>query len=366
MQFMTLMHLTFFRRPMHRTHFTQGMYSRPVMHHTPVMRPKRFLRRCLTPLLFSTVLGLLQGCAALPSAPMTDKDMTVSLGTATPGGGFPVYGDAVVRTVAQTDPKLRIDARNTRGSLENIPLLESGQLDFALVQGEAAHLAWNGIGRAPAKLAIVAAMYSTPGMFVVRADSPVRTINDLRGKRVAFGARSSGLVLLAKYTLDGLGLDMERDFQAVFLERAGDGPAMVASGQVDALWGGGSSWPGFTAVADAAAGARFIVPDAAERARILARHAFLKPLTLPANSFKGQAEPLQSVGSWSFILARPDLNEDAAYRLARALHRGEQVIAGILPQARETTAANTLLAAPAPHLLHPGALRYLSEAGLRR
>jgi TRAP transporter TAXI family solute receptor len=327
------------------------------------MRPMRLLSWLLSSLPIG--LGLLAGCAAWqPLVPA--REMTVSLGTATPGGGFPVYGNAVVRTVAQTDPLLHVDARNTRGSLENIPLLELGQLDFALVQGEAAHQAWNGIGRPPAKLAIVAAMYSTPGMFVVRADSPLRTINDLRGKRVAFGARSSGLVLLAQYTLDGLGLDMERDFRAVFLERAGDGPAMVASGQVDALWGGGSSWPGFTAVANATAGARFIVPDASERARILTRHAFLKPLALPANSFKGQGQPLQSVGSWSFILARSDRNEEQAYRLARALHRGENLIAGILPQARETTAANTLRAAPAPHLLHPGALRYLTESGIRR
>src|SRR2546428_12581903 len=92
-------------------------------------------------------------------------------------------------------------------------------------------------------------MYSTPGMFVVRADSPYRATADLRGKPVAFGARGSGLVILARYVLDGLGLDQERDFQAVYLDRAGDGPAMVLDGRVAALWGGGRGWPGFVAVA---------------------------------------------------------------------------------------------------------------------
>src|SRR5215813_15635713 len=87
-------------------------------------------------------------------------------------------------------------------------------IDIALVQGEVAHEAFNGIGRAPANLRIVAAMYSTPGMFVVRADTPHRRIGDLRGRPVAFGARGSGLVILARYVLDGLGLDQERDFQA--------------------------------------------------------------------------------------------------------------------------------------------------------
>ena len=128
------------------------------------------------------------------------------------------------------------------------------------MQGEVAHEALTGIGRPPADLRILAAMYPTPGMFVVRADSPVRTIEDLRGKPVAFGARGSGLVILARYVLDGLGLDQERDFQAVYLDRAGDGPAMVLDGRVAALWGGGIGWPGFATVGRAPGGARFSRP----------------------------------------------------------------------------------------------------------
>ena len=56
--------------------------------------------------------------------------------------------------------------------------------------------------------------------------------------------------------------------------------------------------------------------------------------------------------------------DDVAYRLARALHRGEAALAQRLPQARETTAANTVRAAPRAELLHPGVLRYLREVGL--
>src|SRR5438132_13477391 len=119
--------------------------------------------------------------------------LIVILGTATPGGGFPVYGAAVAETINEIDPSLAVQPRNTKGSTENVPLLEAGQLDLALVQGEVAHEAFNGIGRPPAKLKIVAAMYSTPGMFVVRADGPYRRLEDLRGKPVVFGARGSGL-----------------------------------------------------------------------------------------------------------------------------------------------------------------------------
>jgi hypothetical protein len=250
----------------------------------------------------------------------------VSLGTATPGGGFPVYGEAVAATINEVDPTLDVRPRNTKGSSENVPLLEAGALDLALVQGEVAHEALAGIGRAPADLRVLAAMYSTPGMFVVRADSPYRAIADLAGRPVAFGARGSGLIILARYVLDGLGFERDRDFQAVFLEAAGDGPRMVMDGTVAALWGGGLGWPGFTAVASGPAGARFIVPDLDGIHRIQTKHP----------------------------------------RLARALHRGEAALGARLAQARETTAANTVAAVARPELLHPGGRRYLVEVGLTR
>ena len=104
---------------------------------------------------------------------MSDVRTVVTLGTATLGGGFPVYGQAVADTVNEVDPSLDMKPQNTKGSTENVPMLEAGTLDLALVQGEVAHEAWTGIGRAPAALRLVAAMYSTAGMFVVRADSKV-------------------------------------------------------------------------------------------------------------------------------------------------------------------------------------------------
>ncbi len=288
----------------------------------------------------------------------------IVLGTATPGGGFPLYGAALVETVHEADPALVITPRNTKGSTENVPLLEAGKLDIALVQGEVAYEALSGIGRPPADLKIIAAMYSTPGMFVVRADSSYRAIGDLRGKAVAFGARGSGLVILARYVLDGIGLDQQKDFDAVYLDRAGDGPAMVMDGRVAALWGGGIGWPGFTAVAQGPAGGRFIAPSSEESARIRAKHAFLKPMTIAAGSYPGQDTAIASVGSWSFVLARPTLDDDTAYALARALQRGEDAFAKRLPQARDSTAANTVAAAPRAELIHPGVRRYLHEIGL--
>src|SRR2546426_12065355 len=134
---------------------------------------------------------------------MSTTQTTVAvLGPATPGGGFPVYGAAFADTVNETDPTLAIEQRNTKGSTENVPLLEDGRLDIALVQGEVAHEAFSGIGRPPTKLRIVAAMYSTPGMFVVRGDTPYRRAGGSRGEAVGPRGQGSGAVVLLRAALD--------------------------------------------------------------------------------------------------------------------------------------------------------------------
>src|SRR3954468_15050426 len=77
---------------------------------------------------------------------------TISLGTATPGGGFPLYGNAFAQAINQADPALSIEPRNTKGSSENIPLLEKAELDIALVAGEPSYEAFMGIGRPATRL----------------------------------------------------------------------------------------------------------------------------------------------------------------------------------------------------------------------
>src|SRR5260370_12077172 len=252
---------------------------------------------------------LLAGRAAAQQGGTAIPKITISLGTATPGGGFPLYGNAFAEIMNDADPMLAIEPRNTKGSNENIPLLEQGSLDIALVAGEPSYEAFMGIERPPTRLKILTAMYSSPGMFVVRADSPYRNIRDLVARPVAFGAKASGLPILSRYMLDGIGLKQDEDFKSIYLDRAGDGPAMVQDGRAAALWGAGIGWPGFATMAESSCGARFIAPDAGEIARIRAKHTLLKPLTIPAGSYPNQSAPILSVGSWSYILVRESLTD---------------------------------------------------------
>jgi TRAP transporter TAXI family solute receptor len=286
---------------------------------------------------------------------MKEIVLTLVLGTATPGGGFPVYGDAFAEMVNAQEPTLRVQPRNTQGSGENVPLLEARQLDLALVAGEVANPA---LAKPDTRLRIVTAIYSTPGMFIVRGDSPLRTISDLKGRPVVLGAQASGITLLGRNVLNSLGIEV----QPIYLDKAADGPPMLADGRAAAVWGAGVGWPAFAAIAKA--GGRFIAPDENEIRTILAKNPSLQPVTLPAKSYPGQDAPIPSVGAWSYVLANEALADETAYRLARAIHWAEGPLAARLEQARETTMANTLSAAPRRELIHPGVLRYLREAGI--
>ena len=288
---------------------------------------------------------------------MKEIVFTLILGTATPGGGFPVFGDAFAEMVNAQEPKLRIETRNTKGSTENVPLLETGKIDLGLVAGELASVA---LAKPGTGLRIVAAMYSSPGMFIVKAESPVRRIADLKDKPVVLGTQGSGITVLGRTVVNSL----EIKITEITLEKAADGPPMLQDGRAAALWGAGVGWPAFTAIAKA--GGRFVGPDADEVKRILAKNPSLQAVTLPAKSYPGQDAPIHSVGSWSYVFARPGLPDEQAYLLARALHRAEGPLASRLDQAKESTAANIVAAAPRVELIHPGAQKYLREAGLLR
>src|SRR5438876_7491498 len=103
-------------------------------------------------------LRLLAGSAAAQDGGKAISKTTISLGTATPGGGFPLYGNAFAQAMNAADPTLAIAPRNTKGSNENIPLLEAGQLDLGLVAGEPAYESFLGIGRPATHLKILTAM----------------------------------------------------------------------------------------------------------------------------------------------------------------------------------------------------------------
>jgi TRAP transporter TAXI family solute receptor len=286
-----------------------------------------------------------------------------SLGTASAGGSFALYGAAFVDLVMIVDPTLSIRDVPSKGPLDNLRKLEAGELDLGLVSGEVLQEAREGIGRPRTSAKAVAAAFPMPGMFAVLPESRFRTISDLKGRTVVWNPRESGPAVQGRYVMDGLGLDAERDFEAIYTSDMTSGPTMVIERRAAAIWGGGLRWPGFVAISESPHGVRFVAPDADEIARIRAKHPFLAPLTVPAGLYRGQREPINTVGTWSMLMARPDFPDEVGRRIATALSKAEQ--GKLLPrQLAESTAKNTLAAVPSRDGLQPGVREYYREQGL--
>ena len=308
--------------------------------------------------------ALIAGLSAMATVRPAGADpMKLRLGTALSGGGVELYGLALIDGIRSVDPTFEIRAVTTKGILDNVARLEDGSLDIGLVFGEVAHELFAGIGRPRTRLTILSVMYSTPGMFVVRSDSRYRRINDLRGHRVVWNGRGGGLAVQARYVLEGLGLDPDRDFEAIYTDKLEVGPDMVIEGRAAALWGSGKRWPGFVTVASSSRGGRFIAPNRNEIQRIRDKHGFLAEFTVPARMYPGQYDPIQTVGSWAFVMARADLDDAVGFRFAQALHRVERM-SMLSKQLAESTVKNTLMAVPRRERLNPGVLAYYKKAGL--
>ncbi|WP_300655025.1 TAXI family TRAP transporter solute-binding subunit [Hydrogenophaga sp.] len=313
-------------------------------------------RRCLLAAPFcACLLALPRKAATQPSAGNAPSAVPAAwrplrLGTSTPGGGFSQYDELLQTVLNRRQGRDWLHARPTRGTVDNLDLLQRGELDMALIQGTSADEV---LQKGPAGgLCILYAMYPSPGMLAVPRASAARRLEDLAGKPVVFGVRTSGLVALARQVFTGIGLDIDRDFKAIYVERAADSPRIVLTGEADALWGAGEGWPGFVQVAQSPGGARFIGPSPAQIPGILARYPLLKGMEVPAQSYPGIESPLPTVGSVNLILARADLDDARAAAFVEAMQQAGPELTAALPQAHFSTLANTLASAPARELLH--------------
>lgn len=295
------------------------------------------------------VLGQVSTSSAA-SAPTTAADAPLVLATSTPGGGFALYGQTLADIINRQSGRAMLQARPSRGTEENLTLLRDRHVDAALIQGTSAGEILQAGESQP--LRILFAMYPSPGLLAVPAASPAKRFEDLIGQPIVFGVRSSGLVTLARQVFGGLDLDIDKDFQARYVNRAADAPPLVLSGQARGLWGAGEGWPGFLTLSQSPAKARFLAPSPVQIRRILARYPLLKAMEVAPGAYDGITAPLPTVGSVNLILVHRDLPEDRAASLLNALEAAGAELGDALPQGRFSTRANTLASAPSPALLH--------------
>lgn len=290
-------------------------------------------------------------CLAAPCSSLLAGPGPLRLGTSTPGGGFHLYGETLARLINARNDSLQIIARPTSGTSENLELLKKGGLDAALIQGTAADelIRQGKLG----DLVILHAMYPSPGLLAVSRNSTAGQLQDLKGQPVVWGVAASGLVTLARKVFDGIGLDIDRDFKAIYVPQAADAPGKVISGEAAGLWGAGEGWPGFLRLAESPAGARFLAPTQEQIAAIRKKHPLLRSMEVAADSYPGIDAPLATVGSVNLILARADLDGARAEAFVQGMAAIQRDLAAVMPQAAYSTRANSIEAAPTKALLHP-------------
>lgn len=305
--------------------------------------------------------------AAAPAAcgPSAARPPVLQLTIATGGTGGVYYplGGALAQIYTRALPGVNASAQATVASVFNMQAVDQGKVDVAFTQGDVAYLAWaqgtTGRPQPHTNLRGLAVLYVNTVQIVAGAGTDIRSVHDLRGRRVGVGAPGSGTEAAARIIIEAHGLaysDVRADYlsfaevAAQLQDRTLDAGFLVASFPVAAL-------------TDAATtvGVRLLPVEPDVAARIVERHPFFKPVVVPRGTYRGLDEDLPTLGVDNLLVCRADLADDLVYDLTRVffesvpeLVRTHVAARGVRPEQGPTT--------PVP--LHPGAARYYRDKGL--
>jgi TRAP transporter TAXI family solute receptor len=263
-------------------------------------------------------------------------------------------------------PGLIAVATVTNGSSTNAEAIGDGRLEAALAQSDVAMWAYQGAppfeGRAVKSLRSVAQLYPDQLHVVVRRDSKIKTIRELRGKRVSLGERGSGTLIHAKQVLAAWGIK-ESEVKPVYLRSAVAADAMAA-GKLDALFVvDGAPVPSVAELAKAVPIA--LLPLTGDGAATLRRNDPLLSLTdIPGSTYDGVAEPVPTLALGVSLIVSASLPDDLVYGMCKALWQPGtlRMLAEGQPQGAGVTLTNALTGIGVP--LHPGAQKFYLDKGM--
>ncbi|HVJ54807.1 MAG TPA: TAXI family TRAP transporter solute-binding subunit [Aliidongia sp.] len=255
----------------------------------------------------------------------------------------------------------------TQGSVENVGAVFKGTLESALCQADVAAWAYGGTNffdkQAPmTSLRALANLYSESVHIIVRADSPIKSLKDLKGKRVSMGEPESGTLADARLVLSAAGIN-EKELKPNFtkLAVACDG---LRDGSVDAVFQiAGYPVPAITELASAEPIRLLSVPEETTT-KLRKKFPFFTQDTIPAGAYPGISEEAATVGIGAEWITTTNLEPDLAYLLVKALWNANsrRILDGGHPIGKRIALAHAIDGLALP--LHPGAERFYREAGL--
>lgn len=314
------------------------------------------------------ILGALAGAALLISGAAQAQQKTLSIATGGTGGVYYPLGGGLANILTKQTPGLSATAEVTGGSVDNLKLVGAGRADVGFSQVDAAVDAINGQDKFkgnPVKVRALAVLYPNQMHVATVEGTGIRTMKDLKGKRVSTGSTGSATEVMAFRLIEAAGLDREKDLKR---ERLGVAESVnaIKDRKIDAFfWVGGIPTAAVTDLS-ATPGTKLVLIDHAE---------FLKPMNdkhgplysqteIPAGSYAGQTQANKNVSVWNLLVADERMSEADAYNVVKTMFDRIDDMIAVHSEAKSIVLGNQSKAlASIP--FHPGALKYFAERGVK-
>jgi len=281
------------------------------------------------------------------------------------GGTSGVYyplGVALEKLYADI-PNARPSVQATKASIENINLINSGRGEIAFTLGDSLRDAWEGNAEAGFKsklenLSTLAAIYPNYVQIVASKESGIKTLADLKGKRLSVGAPKSGTELNARTILAAAGLTYDDLGKIEYLPFA-ESVELMKNRQLDATLQ--SAGLGVASLRDLANSVDINVVEVPAEVveKIGAPYAVN---TIPAGTYNGQDKDVSTASVINYLIVRPDLDEELVYQMTKRLFENLDQLAAAHSAARMIKLDASTIVSPTP--IHPGAMRYYKEKGI--
>lgn len=289
----------------------------------------------------------------------------INVGTAPPGGAFFVVGSALTEVLsgAGAARNWQVTAEGTSGSQENIRRLTQSELNFALSNSAITYFAVRGGEGWDRQYPMQSVMTLAPNiaLFITKASSSVKTIADLKGKRVVIGPAGAGFEYFVKPILAAHDVAYE-DFTALNATQQAS-VDMLTDGSADAVFLGGAIPTASITQAAASLDLRFVPFDEAARQALATEYPFFAPATIPAGTYRGQSTEFLGldVGSMHLITSASQ-DEALVYEVTKTLYELREQVTQKHPAGRSINPKNVVRDTGTP--FHPGAIRYYREIGI--
>jgi TRAP transporter TAXI family solute receptor len=300
---------------------------------------------------------------ALTPAAARAQDFINVLTGGTSGVYYPL-GVALSKIYGEKVPNTRPTVQATKASVENLQLLQQGKGEIAFTLGDSLAAAWNGDEEAGFKTPLkklrgITAIYPNYIQIVASKDSGIKTLADLKGKRLSVGAPRSGTELNARAILAAAGMSYKDLSKVEYLPFA-ESVELMKNRQLDATLQ--SAGLGVASLRDLATSVEITVVEVPAAVVEKAGPPFVKA-TIPANTYNGQAAPVQAAAALNYLVTHEGMKEETVYQMTKAVYESLPDLAAAHAAARAIKLEGALEGMPLP--LHPGAARYFKEKGLK-